>query len=79
MYIKFIIRSPIFHLLGTVHLPLEHTQGLESDGKIQFLDSVIQWKVFLVQIPIIIQIHNRFVILQTGSELDKLVQWGRNL
>ena len=61
------------HLLGTVHLPLEHTQRLVRDTDVQSLDRLIDRHVLLVQIPVVVQVQDWLVILHTGRELDEFV------
>ena len=47
--------EPVPESLGRVHLPLEHGQGLESEGQVEERGGGVDGSVVLVQIPVVIQ------------------------
>ena len=71
--------KPVPHGLCTVHLPLKHGQRLEGEGEVEKRGAGVDGLVISVQVPIVIQPEDRFVLLQRGRELHKLIQGWRNL
>ena len=70
---------PVLHLLRAVHLPLEHGERLEGDGEVQGLDGVVERHVLLVEVPVVVDVHDGLVVLHAGGELHELIQGRRNL
>ena len=65
--------------LSAVHLPLEHGERLECDGQVDGGDGLVDGDVVAVEVPVGVHVEDRLVVLQARSELDKLIQRGRNL
>lgn len=63
----------------SIYLPLEHGERLECHSEVERLDSAVERGVLFVEVPVVVDVHDRLVVLHRSCELDKFVDGLGNL